>query len=162
MNKNISGIIFLFLSSFISITAFGQIIDSASFSLRSRLSFYSYESEAEMILEIPAPYQFRKLNIDLTINGKEITGVNVIPGKKYLRIPFSLTLPEGNYNARVYINTEPETLRNEFIATTTFIRLKYKINEVKTDRLTGGMIVNKRQFFPFGFYCYSPVTATPS
>ena len=45
-------------------------------------------------------------------------------------------------------------------ATTELIILSYKPNEVKTDRLTGGIIVNRRQFFPFGFYCYSPVSPT--
>jgi hypothetical protein len=31
---------------------------------------------------------------------------------------------------------------------------------VKIDRFTGGTIVNRKQFFPFGFYCYSPVHST--
>jgi len=43
---------------------------------------------------------------------------------------------------------------------TNLVVLSYKPNEVKTDRLTGGLVVNKRQFFPFGFYCYSPVYPT--
>jgi hypothetical protein len=47
-----------------------------------------------------------------------------------------------------------------FLARTDLIILIYKTNEVKTDRLTGGMIVNRRQFYPFGFYCYSPVSQT--
>jgi len=44
-----------------------------------------------------------------------------------------------------------------YIAKTDLIVLSYKSNEVKTDRFTGGLIVNKLPFFPFGFYCYSPV-----
>jgi hypothetical protein len=43
---------------------------------------------------------------------------------------------------------------------TTLTILSYKPNEVKTNRLTGGLIVNKLPFFPFGFYCYSPVYPT--
>ena len=48
----------------------------------------------------------------------------------------------------------------KYKAFTNLIILNYKPNEVKTDRLTGGLIVNRRQFFPFGFYCYSPVYPT--
>ncbi|MFZ0280661.1 MAG: hypothetical protein WAL29_03360, partial [Bacteroidales bacterium] len=43
---------------------------------------------------------------------------------------------------------------------TTLTVLSPKDNEVKTDRLTGGLIVNRRVFVPFGFYCYSPVYPT--
>ncbi len=48
----------------------------------------------------------------------------------------------------------------KYKATTTLTVLSPKDNEVKTDRLTGGLIVNRRVFFPFGFYCYSPVYPT--
>jgi hypothetical protein len=36
-------------------------------------------------------------------------------------------------------------------------KLAPKYNEVKINRLTGGLIVDNEPFFPFGFYCYSPV-----
>ncbi|MCD6598392.1 MAG: chitobiase/beta-hexosaminidase C-terminal domain-containing protein, partial [Bacteroidales bacterium] len=35
--------------------------------------------------------------------------------------------------------------------------LNPKPNEVKINRITGGLIVDGEPFFPFGFYCYSPV-----
>ena len=36
-------------------------------------------------------------------------------------------------------------------------RLPHRKNAVKIDQLTGSVLVENRPFFPFGFYCYSPV-----
>ena len=76
-----------------------------------------------------------------------------------LRIPFLINLPPSAYKVVVTINVKsrPGVI---YRAKTLLTILPYKSNEVKTDRFTGGLIVNNRQFFPFGFYCYSPVYPT--
>ena len=76
-----------------------------------------------------------------------------------LRIPFVINLPPSAYKVEVTINVKsrPGVI---YRAKTDLTILTYKSNEVKTDRFTGGLIVNNRQFFPFGFYCYSPVYPT--
>ncbi|TAL70631.1 MAG: hypothetical protein EPN88_06130 [Bacteroidetes bacterium] len=79
--------------------------------------------------------------------------------RNILRIPFLLNLSPSVYKieALITVSAKPSVI---YMSTTSLVILSYKSNEVKTDRLTGGLIVNRREFFPFGFYCYSPVYPT--
>jgi len=139
---------------------YNQIIDSTSFKMNSRLSFYSFENEAEMILEIPALLHSSEMSMKLTLDGMTVNELTCLPGKRLLRIPFKITVPAGRYLAKANIIIKGREDKSNYSASAAFIKLDYKPNEVKTDRLTGGLIVNRRQFFPFGFYCYSPVSST--
>jgi len=137
----------------------GQHIDSLSFSIVTRQSFYSYEKNSEFLLHIPFALSKNHLSVSIKIG----EGINVfwdgIPGKNILSLPFSLNLIPSVYKAEARINIS--AIRGViYIAKTDLIVLSYKSNEVKTDRLTGALIVNKLPFFPFGFYCYSPVYPT--
>jgi hypothetical protein len=136
-----------------------QIIDSTSFSMNTRLSFFSFEESGEFLLHIPPPFVQKNLAISLTIGEKTIASWNEKPGRTILRLPFSLNMAPSVSKAEVIIRlaTNPGII---YEAATKLIILSYKPNEVKTDRLTGGLIVNRRQYFPFGFYCYSPVYPT--
>jgi hypothetical protein len=80
-----------------------------------------------------------------------------IPGKKLLILPFEPGLIPSDYKVDAEIRSSKGTV---YVTTTELIVLNHKSNEVKTDRLTGGLIVNRRAFIPFGFYCYSPVYPT--
>jgi hypothetical protein len=136
-----------------------QRIDSLSFSIFTRQSFYSYEKNSEFLLHIPFALSKNHISVSLKIG----EGINVfwdgIPGKNILSLPFSLNLIPSVYKAEARINIS--AIRGViYIAKTDLIVLSYKSNEVKTDRLTGALIVNKLPFFPFGFYCYSPVYPT--
>ena len=122
--------------------------------MNSRLSFYSNEKNGEMILHIPSSLIWRNLNITLKINDKELTSWKGIPADKLLRLPFSIDLVPGIYNIEAEIKSSAGKM---FRTKASLTLLDFKPNEVKTDRLTGGLIVNQRIFFPFGFYCYSPV-----
>ena len=68
-------------------------------------------------------------------------------------------MPNSVYNieALIKVSANPSVI---YLTTSKLNILLYKSNEVKTDRLTGALIVNKRQFFAFGFYTYSPVYPT--
>ncbi len=132
----------------------GQKIDSTSFVLNSRLSFYSFEKSGELLLHIPASLTWTSLNIDLKAGTEEITSWKGVPGKKILRVPFNISLRPGGHLVKAEITSARGTI---YTASTILTILIPKENEVKTDRFTGGLIVNKRIFFPFGFYCYSPV-----
>jgi hypothetical protein len=142
---------------FISVTnlkSFCQPVDTTSFKMNSRLSFYSNEKNGEMILHIPSSLIWRNLKITLKINEKELTSWKGIPADKLFRLPFSIDLVPGVYT----INAEIRSSAGKMFRTKAFLNiLHFKSNEVKTDKLTGGLIVNQRIFFPFGFYCYSPV-----
>ncbi len=152
--------LFLFVSA-ISICqkTQSQSIDSSSFKINSRQSFYSYEKNGEFLLLIPPTLSKNHLSITLKIGEETVAAWNGIPGRNILRLPVLLNLIPSVYKveARINISGIPGVM---YIAKTDLIILSYKSNEVKTDRFTGGLIVNKLPFFPFGFYCYSPVYPT--
>ena len=134
----------------------GQNNDSFSFRIYSRFNFYSSEKRGEMILHIPASLAGNKITAEIKINGQPAGRWQGMPGKSEVRIPFDLKLSPGDYKAEALISSSKSAGRI-FTAVSSLKVLRYKPNEVKIDRLTGGLIVNKKQFFPFGFYCYSPV-----
>jgi hypothetical protein len=149
--------LFILLVFASNLNSWGQVIDSTSFKMNSRLSFYSNEKNGEMILHVPSSLIWNNLNITLKINNKELTSWKGIPADKLLRLPFSIELVPGIYNIEAEIKSPAGKM---FRSTAELNVLNFKPNEVKTDRLTGGLIVNQRIFFPFGFYSYSPVHPT--
>ncbi len=145
---------FLICAAF-SQKAHNQSIDSVSFRLNSRYSFYSAEKSGEMLLHVPSGLIWTRLKVDLLINMDTLYSSTLVPGRKTIRVPFSIDLRTGTYRVSAIISAPGR--KTPFIASGWLRILPYKPNEVKTDNLTGGLIVNKRKFFPFGFYCYSPV-----
>ena len=135
-----------------------QTVDSVTFKLYTRLSFYSFEKTCEMLLHVPQNLLYSRTEVSLSAGNNIIGAWQGIPGRKILRIPFEANLSPGTY--RILADISAAGRKTEYKAVTDLVILHYKPNEVKTDRLTGGLIVNKRQFFPFGFYCYSPVHPT--
>jgi hypothetical protein len=152
LRKNILVCIFVYFSAFLS----GQTVDSSSFSLVSRQSFYSFEKKCEFLLHIPPALLKNHMSVRLNIGQETVVSWNGIPGRNLLRLSFSVSLKPAVYKAEASIKLSSFPGRN-YTAQSYLIILPYKSNEVKTDRLTGGLIVNKLPFFPFGFYCYSPV-----
>jgi hypothetical protein len=144
---------------FLPCILFCQYIDSSYFKINSRQSFYSFEKNGEFLLHVPPVLVQKNLSINIKNGRDTLTTWNGKPGKEILRVPFSLNLSPSVYKieAKIIITTSPGVI---YQASTNLVVLSYKSNEVKTDRLTGGLIVNRRQFFAFGFYCYSPVYPT--
>ena len=144
------------IMAFISLNTICQIIDSSSFKILTRQSFYSFEKDGEILLHVPPVFSGSRMSIVLNTGHISIATWNGIPGRNILRVPFPFNLKPSVYNieARITIAGNPGKL---YLSKCDLIILQYKSNEVKTDRLTGGLIVNKLPFFPFGFYCYSPV-----
>ena len=138
--------------------AFPQYVDSTSFTINPRFSFYSSESEGEILLIVPQNLIYRKLTVSLGINGKTAGSWTGVPGKKIARIPITFSSEPSDY--KLIANISISGSNHIYTASTLLRVLSYKPNEVKTDLLTGGLIVNTRQFFPFGFYTYSPVHPT--
>lgn len=143
----------------ISFSTSGQTIDSVSFSLLSRQSFYTFEEKGEFLLHVPELLSGSQLSVNLNIGNENTISWKGIPGHNILRIPFSLKLKQSLYKigAIISVLNKPQTI---YKARTELNVLNYKPNEVKTDRYTGGLIVNKLPYFPFGFYCYSPVQSS--
>lgn len=128
-----------------------------SWKLISRSSFYTIETKGEMLLHIPDDHVGTAINILLEIQGKKYPALNNSDNKSIISLPINLSsLDPGVYKVKARIEGEgiSEIIKGELV------KLSPKANAVKIDRLTGGLLVNDLPYFPFGFYCYSPVQAT--
>jgi hypothetical protein len=145
------------------IRSYSQNVDTTSFILVSRLSFYSFEKNAELLLHVPQNMMNNILDIKLQYENIFFSGWKGKAENEILRLPVYITsnISSGKIEAKITVTkwNSPEWSR-QYSAKCNFIILPYKSNEVKTDRLTGGLIVNRKPLFPFGFYCYSPVYTT--
>ncbi|MBK7628223.1 MAG: hypothetical protein IPJ16_13685 [Bacteroidales bacterium] len=152
---------FLILISFllVNMKVAGQPTDTSSFGIDSRLSFYSFEKNGEFLVQIPATLAQSNLAVEINSGGTTLISWKGKASGTILRLPFPITFAPSVYQifAKISVAWKPGFL---YVARTELKVLPYKSNEVKTDRLTGGLIVNRRQFFPFGFYTYSPVSPT--
>jgi len=146
---------FVFLIIPITQKSNSQQIDSSSFRINTRLSFYSFEKSGELLLHIPHNLVYTNLEVTLRINKTPAGSWRGRSGNKLVRIPFTIDQQPARY--KIVADISVPGSRMKYTADVDLIILNYKPNEVKIDRFTGGLIVNKRQFFPFGFYCYSPV-----
>jgi len=155
--KLFSLIVFVTLSLCQSINC--QTIDTSLFKINTRQSFYSFEKEGEFLLHIPPGFVQSNLSVEISVAGKPFLSWKGKSSGKILRLPFAITFAPSVYDIIAEISI-PWRQGVVYQAKNDLIILSYKSNEVKTDRLTGGLIVNKRQFYPFGFYTYSPVHQT--
>lgn len=130
---------------------------SGSFRMNSRLSFYSFENNYEMILLVPPTYRGISLNVVLKIGGRNVADWKGTSGRDPLRIAFNADLPPSGHLVTAEITGHGMAKK---VVTAPLYILSHKTNEVKSDRLTGSLIVGGRIFFPYGFYCYSPVQPT--
>jgi hypothetical protein len=157
--KKIRGLILACFLIFCPYLIYCQHIDSTSFSIISRLSFYSSEKKGEFLLQVPQSLAGKTISVRVKIGNEVVCDLNSIQARPIVRLSFILNLKPAVYKTIATITTRALT-GISYLAKTDLLVLLYKPNEVKTDRLTGGLIVNQLPFFPFGFYCYSPVYPT--
>ncbi len=148
----------LTVSAFMLLILFPAFSQDNTFQISSRYSFYSFENAGEIVMRVPRAYVWQNIEITVYIKNDTIGYWKGVPRTNKITIPIQFDLTPANYLAVAEI----KFLNGDHAITTngTLTILPYKSNEVKIDRLTGGLIVNKRLFFPFGFYCYSPVQKT--
>jgi len=146
------------ITLFITQISPSQSNDSISFRINTRFSFYTTEKNAEVLLHVPQNLIYNNISAILTINDDTVSSWTGKPGKKILRLPFDLSLIPSEY--KIIADIKATGSKYRYFAAADLVILTYKPNEVKTDRLTGSLIVNKQILFPFGFYCYSPVYPT--
>jgi hypothetical protein len=154
--------LYILLNLLVSLTSeyiFGQGPDAGILTITPRQNFYSYESDIEFLVAIPKDLSGSSLSLKLNTGETQIGNWEGVATGSFLRIPCKITLSPGVYRVDAEVAQVKKPLKI-YTAGTDLVILKYKPNEVKTDKLTGGLIVNKRQFFPFGFYCYFPVYPT--
>ena len=145
----------VFTAVFITLQA--QVVDSVSFTLYTRQNFYSGEEKADFFLEIPASLRYINLSVELSEGDSVLNLWKGIPGSDFLIFKAGLpSSPDSSRLIKARINITGSS-NIKYYSECELLVLKHKPNEVKTDRLTGALIVNGRVFFPIGFYCYSPV-----
>ena len=120
-------------------------------------NYYTDETEATIIISLPEKISGNIARIELDLDGYNrglIT--SVVSGINKCLIPV-IDLGPGKYEMLCrLVNKKGKPMEVLF----TLEKLHPKYNEVKINRLTGGLIVDDVPFFPFGFYCYSPVHPT--
>src|SRR5450759_449046 len=101
---------------------FCQPVDTSSFKINSRLSFYSFEKNGEFLLHVPPVLSQKNLSIKLIIGENTIASWNEKTGRTILRLPFSLNLTPSVYNveAKITLATSP---RATYQATTKLVVL---------------------------------------
>ena len=156
MSRKITNL-FIIPAFALSLNSFSQRIDSISFEMNPRLSFYSFETSGDMLIHVPQRLIWNNLIITLKVSDKVIASWQGVPGRKIFPVPFDLGMNPATYKAVAEIKSSDGS---QYKATSGLQILDPKPNEVKTDRLTGGLIVGRRVFFPFGFYSYTPVYPT--
>lgn len=130
---------------------------TTSFSASTRYNFYSNDTVGELLVNIGSGYVWKNITITSTVDNDTIGLWKGVPKVSPLPIPVYLKLQPKSYIINIAIESAGKQIAS--ISTPLSI-LRYKPNEVKVDRLTGGLIANKLPIFPFGFYCYSPVYPT--
>ena len=119
----------------------------------SRYDYYTNEKEGTILVVIPSQNNF----IDIIYKDNVlIDSVEIIPGKlNFISFPIeNFSIGKNEITCKLRNKEEIQEIR-QYITI-----LTGKTNEVKIDRATGGLIVDGLPFFPFGFYCYSPVQET--
>ena len=125
--------------------------------INSRYTFYTTEKSAEILLHIPEDFLGQKAFVTITNNYKSYFNAEVEFTDKVLPLEISINgLIPNKYDLNCKI--EGDGFSKEI--TGELLILDDKPNSVKVDRLKGGLIINNLPWFPFGYYCYSPVQPT--
>jgi len=134
-----------------------QSLANESWKLVSRHSFYTSETDAEILLHIPDKYLSTSFKVGLTIDGNYVFNETIDAEKSIYPIPVSI---QGLGQASHIITANITGSSLDVLVKGELLCLPPKANSVKIDRLTGSLIINELPFFPFGFYCYSPLQPT--
>ncbi|MBP6977971.1 MAG: FN3 associated domain-containing protein [Bacteroidales bacterium] len=125
----------------------------------SRLSYYTMETSGHVLVVVPDVFRSENVSIDLMHHGRSLVkGYLVQKDITAELVPFRLqNFREGEDTLLCIFNLKEKPLDS---ATVEIRRLPWKSNEVKIDHFSGGLQVDGMPFFPFGFYCRTPVSAT--
>jgi hypothetical protein len=135
-----------------------QPAEKAAFTVRPDRNYYTTEERGRLVVSVSEALAKTNLNAEVLKSGRRLGGpVAMKPGiVNLVEIPLK-DFPVGENRVLCLLRADGEvTAREE----ATIVKLPPKDNEVKIDNVSGGLIVDGLPFFPFGFYCYSPVQPT--
>ena len=110
MLKRISTLLIIFILTGLEF-ALSQPVDSISFKLNTRYSFYSYERSAEMLLLVPQNLIYNKTEASLSSGNKIIGTWKGIPGKQIVRMPFDLNSNVGTFRITAGISVTGKNVK---------------------------------------------------
>ncbi len=109
-----------------------------------RQNYYTSEDSAELFISLE---QFSS-TMALKKEGQLLSSRNLQKGLNRFKIAIDrYKIGQHSFSVEIDGKTESVTLK----------KLPQKQHCVKIDKQTGGLIVEDNYFYPFGFYCYSPV-----
>lgn len=115
----------------------------------SRYSYYTHETKAAILVFGPDIELVEQVYVENQVLTR------IAQTLEYQEFEWRLgTLPLGTTPLNIQVLLKNGQRITQSIEIT---RLEPKPNEVKIDRITGGLLVNQLPFFPFGFYASSPV-----
>jgi hypothetical protein len=125
----------------------------------SARTFYTTENQGELILLGDQSVLARDdLRADVLFGGIPLAQTVTLGRGRRLTIPFSLAaLPDGESDVVCVLTA---SAAETWQTTARVVKLPPRRSAVAVDRVGGGLIVDGLPFFPFGFYCYSPVQPT--
>ncbi|MCB9304551.1 MAG: discoidin domain-containing protein [Lewinellaceae bacterium] len=137
----------LFLA--ILLATFAQIItlglSAQDIQLNSRYSYYTSEADAVLILYGEDFHSVQKIT---AIGGPGLSIIQDNPDNRLFYLDIR-QLKEGKHN----IDCQIQLVGGQVIGRQVeVVKLSPRPNEVKVDRLTGGLLVDGLPFYPFGFY----------
>ncbi len=136
----------------------GLRAEDEAFKAFSRFDYYTDEKEGAVVVLIPEGRRNDAVEVRLFFNGKIMNSVSAEHAPHVL-VPFNVaTLPEGETKLICKVFHENHEISTISVKVK---KLPPKDNAVRIDRLTGGLEVDGLPFFPFGFYCGSPVGTLP-
>lgn len=134
-----------------------RTLSGQDFKFNPRYSYYTNENRAEMLLVAQDAESPQALAVQIILDNRTVYQADTVTEDRLLRIPISLVgVDTGNHPLTARITVAGKTTELQSV----LVKLLPKSNGVQIDRLTGKLIVNGLPWFPFGFYCYSPVPAT--
>ncbi len=137
---------------------FPVLLHSQEVIIVPRQDYYTTEKSAEILFYV------KEKNGTPPLVGEIIRNNNLLVRNTGLqkginRIPVDITgFNQGKKPLRCLVRDSAGKILEDTTITLTILPPKF--NEVKTDRLTGTLIIHGLPFIPFGFYAYSPVYPT--
>jgi len=123
-------------------------------------SFYTWETQGHLLVWTAERLKGSPLVFEARHEERILAAAQPIAGGARANIPIAVdALPQGESEVVCRLLGRD----GELLATCTarIHRRPPQSNEVKIDHVGGGLIVDRRPFFPFGFYCELPLRGLP-
>ncbi|MFC2124076.1 chitobiase/beta-hexosaminidase C-terminal domain-containing protein [Bacteroidota bacterium] len=120
----------------------------------SKLNYYTSEETGQIVIKSGDAYMDKGYSLELFHEDESLGRIENI-NKPVTLLDFNLAKIHSGTHMLICRLFRDGEKTGEFYAEV--VKLAHKANEVKINLLTGGLIADGLPFFPFGFYCSSPV-----